>query len=488
METTTRIRPLEIVARENSVMEICASAKALENAGEYEAARDALSALWPRFNERPSVDGISIELQAELLLRAGALVGWLGSSSQVFNSQAFAKDLISESARLFALADAEEKVAEAQTDLAICYWREGAMDEARVWFQEAYSRSSAPANQLRALVNSTIVEISANRPVEALSLLDRAAPLLEITSDDAAVGRYHMQRGIVLRRLGGTENLDLALIENTAARVHFEKANHRRYLARLDNNTGNIFRQLGRYKEALDCLERASRTCAEIGDVGTGAQINETRARVFLAQSRNSDAEQMASLAVSVLTDGGEQSLLAEALEAQGIALARMERHQAALTTLKSAAEISETAGDPEAAGRTFLTLIEELIGFLAPADMRTFYREADRRLGERLTSETASRLRSCARLIIPSFLTESPLGPKVIGSLQDEVLRREGELIEKALEVADGSVTRAARQLGLTHQGLCYIINHRHQKLLGARSQIRIRRKSLIKKDKLKS
>ena len=89
---------------------------------------------------------------------------------------------------------------------------------------------------------------------------------------------------------------------------------------------------------------------------------------------------------------------------------------------------------------------------------------------------------------MIPSFLTESPLGPKVIGSLQDEVLRREGELIEKALEVAEGSVTRAARQLGLTHQGLCYIINHRHQKLLGARSPIRVRRKSLIKKDKLKS
>src|SRR5437588_719840 len=250
MATTARTGSLEIVGHKSPVVEICASAKALENAGENEAARDVLSALWPRFGERPLVDGLSIELQAELLLRAGALVGWLGSSSQVSSSQALAKDWISESARLFALADVEEKVAEAQTDLAICYWREGAMDEARVWFAEAASRSSAPANKLRIFVNSTIVEISDNRPVEALSLLDRAAPLLEIASDDAVIGRYHMQRGLVLRRLGGDENLDLALIENTAARVHFEKANHRRYLARLDNNTGYIFWKLRRYEEA----------------------------------------------------------------------------------------------------------------------------------------------------------------------------------------------------------------------------------------------
>ena len=47
------------------------------------------------------------------------------------------------------------------------------------------------------------------------------------------------------------------------------------------------------------------------------------------------------------------------------------------------------------------------------------------------------------------------------------------------------GSVTRAARTLGLTHQGLCYIINHRHQSLLSARAPIRVRRKPVIKKHK---
>ena len=58
--------------------------------------------------------------------------------------------LISESIRRFEEQDAREKVAEARTDLAICYWREGAMDEARIWFQSALETSKDPANQLRA--------------------------------------------------------------------------------------------------------------------------------------------------------------------------------------------------------------------------------------------------------------------------------------------------------------------------------------------------
>jgi hypothetical protein len=52
-------------------------------------------------------------------------------------------------------------------------------------------------------------------------------------------------------------------------------------------------------------------------------------------------------------------------------------------------------------------------------------------------------------------------------------------------LGVRISGVTRAARNLGLTHQGLCYIINHRHQELLTARTPVRVRRRSIIGKGK---
>src|SRR5258706_3972666 len=109
-------------------------------------------------------------------------------------------------------------------------------------------------------------------------------------------------------------------------------------------------------------------------------------------------------------------------------------------------------------------------------------YKEADDRLPHELDAETVSRLRACARLSIGNA-TPANVETPIPGSFEQEVHKRESDLISVALAQANGSVTRAARLLGLTHQGLCYIINHRHKDLLRARAPIRVRRKSIIKK-----
>jgi hypothetical protein len=66
--------------------------------------------------------------------------------------------------------------------------------------------------------------------------------------------------------------------------------------------------------------------------------------------------------------------------------------------------------------------------------------------------------------------------------SLDAEVLRYEGNLIRKALEESGGSVTRAARLLGVTHQGLAFILNGRHSDLLSIRTPVKRRRRSIIR------
>jgi tetratricopeptide (TPR) repeat protein len=455
----------------------------LQNRGEYEAACEALGGFWRGIGQRPEIGSLSAADQAEVLLRVGTLSGWLGSSGQIPGAQEFAKDLISESLRAFEALGDQEKVAEAQCDLAICYWREGALDEGRVWFKEALSRATIPVNKLRILVNRTTVELSSNRLQEALSFLEEAAPLLDCIDDPAAVGRFHMQKALVLRNIGGSENIDRALIENAAASINFEQANHRRYFARVENNIGFIFLELGRYEEALQHLDRALSTFIEIDDVGTAAQVNETRARVFLAQGQYIQAEKIAFTAVSTFESGGESTLLAEALEAQGIALARMGRRQNALAILERATHIAETAGNPQMSAKIRLTILEEVSSLLSPNEIRNMYQEADQGLGEPLSLEVSTRLRACARLLTSPMASSGAENLTIRGSFEEEVHKRESELIKSALDEAKGSVTRAARSLGLTHQGLCYIINHRHQQLLGARAPIRVRRKSIIKK-----
>ena len=447
----------------------CELARQFENAGDYEQARSALEGLWSVIGERPLTAGLELPTKAELLLRVGSLSGWIGSAQQIATAQEFAKDLIAESARIFASLGQQEKAVEAQTDLAICYWRAGAMDEAAVWFQEALSRATSVENRVRILINKAIVEIFSNQPDEALNLLNQAAPLLDHIEDHATHGRYHMQRALTFRRRGGPDDIDRALIENAAASFHLEQARHTRYLARVENNIGFILLELERHAEALEHLNKARHIFTTLKDSGSVAQVNETRARVFLAQKLYADAEQAASAAVTILERGDEHSLLSEALATRGIALAKLGRQQDAFATLSRSAEIAGTAGDRVASGRTQLIMIEQLKHHLSPADLFKLYLEAEERVGDTPDTETIERLRAASRITIAAG--QRALGKKmedllVSGSLKEEVRRYEGELIKRALDESQGQVTSAARRLGISHQGLCEILKSRHKGL----------------------
>ncbi|MDQ1559188.1 MAG: two-component system, NtrC family, response regulator AtoC, partial [Pyrinomonadaceae bacterium] len=73
--------------------------------------------------------------------------------------------------------------------------------------------------------------------------------------------------------------------------------------------------------------------------------------------------------------------------------------------------------------------------------------------------------------------------------SLEEEVRAYERNLIRLALDSAGGSITRAARLLNVTHQGLAYIVNGRHNDLLALRKPTRTRRVSLMRpENKVKS
>jgi len=399
----------------------------------------------------------------------GSLSGWIGSAQQISTAQEFAKDLIAESARIFAALGLQEKAVEAQTDLAICYWRAGALDEAAVWFEEALSGATSVENRVRILINKAIVAIFSNQLDEALNLLHQAAPLLDQIDDHATHGRYHMQRAIAFKRRGGPENLDRALIENAAASFHLEQARHTRYLARVENNLGSILMELERHDEALEHLNRARQIFTTVKDSGSVAQVNETSARVFLAQGRYSDAEQAAFAAVSILERGDEQSLISEALATRGIALAQLGRHQEAFETLSRSAEVAAMAGDRVASGRTRLIMVEQFKHHLAPADLFKLYLEADESVGDMPDADTVERLRLASRIAIAAAqraLGRSVKDVLVGATLREEVRRYEAELIKRAMDESQGQVTSAARMLGISHQGLCEMLKSRHKGL----------------------
>src|SRR5215211_5450287 len=185
--------------------------------------------LWAGVGTRPVLDELEEATAAEVLLRVGTLTGWLGSAKQIEGSQEEAKNLISESITRFEALGDVGKAAEAQTEVAFCYWRQGSYNEARVWLQEALGRLPAGTNngvRAVALLRLAIVERSAKRFHDALRIHVEAAPLLQKSSNDSLKGKFYNGFGFVLRNLGTTEKrndyIDRALIEYTAASYHFE--------------------------------------------------------------------------------------------------------------------------------------------------------------------------------------------------------------------------------------------------------------------------
>lgn len=117
---------------------------------------------------------------------------------------------------------------------------------------------------------------------------------------------------------------------------------------------------MGRYRDAHRHLDRAGATLRRLKDAGLLAQVDETRARVFIAQKKYADAERVISRAVQTLEQGGESALLADALTIQGVAWARLGAHETSIGVLRRAMTIAETVGALSNAGLAALALIEQ--------------------------------------------------------------------------------------------------------------------------------
>lgn len=345
----------------------CLLARREEDAGDYETARRIMSPFWRRAGEWPELEGLSEVARAEVLLRAGSLTGWIGSARRVEGAREVAKDLVSESISIFERLRLHDRLAEALTSLATCYWRSGAFDESRSVLRAAFEQVGDRHDELKgwALILSAVVENSAARPGESLRLLNEAAPLFERLENDSLKGRFHATLANSLQRLGTAENrtdyTDRALLEYAAASFHYERAGHERYLATIENNIGFLFYTLGRYDDAHEHLTRARSLLARIGDQLRAAQVDETRARVLLGQGLAAEAERAVKEAVATFEQSEEPALLAEALTTQATALSRLNCVEQASATYQNAINIAERAGSIENAGLAALSLLEEL-------------------------------------------------------------------------------------------------------------------------------
>jgi len=392
------------------------------------------------YGERPNLEGLEPTSAAEVLLRAGVLTGILGSKNQITDAQETAKNLITESLAKFEAVPYPKKIAEAQTELALCYWRTGEYNEARDVLKETLDHLTTDSElKAKAVLRLAIVEHETGRVIPALRLLRKQASLFEKIRNHTIKGGYHVVLGNLLENLWESEKqgeyLDRALVEYAAASYHFEKAEHKCYGANVEINLGFLYYKINRCKEAQEHLDKARRAHASLKDKIAIAEVDETRACVFLKEGRYAKAERAAFSSVRALQKGQRQSKLAEALITHGRALARLGSYGESLASFRGAIAFAEDTGNLHRAADAALAAFQEIGDHLATS-------EGDRVVSGRTFNEAKQLL--------------------------------EHDFIKRALDVYQGSITHAARSLGMSHQALNYMLHTRHTDLLQKRKPSR--------------
>ncbi|HEU0144026.1 MAG TPA: hypothetical protein VFQ47_04510, partial [Nitrososphaera sp.] len=192
---------------------------------------------------------------------------------------------------------------------------------------------------------------------------------------------------------------------------------------------------------------------------------------------RLTEAEKVINEVVNTLERGGEQALLTDALTIKATIQARL-GNEKSIDTFNYAIKLGEVAGAQCSAGLAAIGLIEEHGKSLSIHEIFKAYRSADSLLSHVQDIEAINRLRGCARIFVNRLCER---GSNFV--LQDAVLEYEAHFSQQALEEEEGGVTRAAHKLGMTHQGLGFILETRQQKIFSKRRPPRVRRKSVMKK-----
>lgn len=483
--TSSKLHTSHLSVNEEAVHR-CRIALDLKDKGDYQSAREAMGPLWRRVGERPETEGLHPLVAAEVLLSSGVLLCWMGSKGQVTNAQEAAKDFISESIRIYESVGDQQKIASAHAELAYCYWCDGALNEARIMFQKALQKLTTQGNtRARALLGLAVVEWSDSQLSEARRILTENASLFNKITNHAIKGAFHSHLANVLTNLATLEkrndHFQLAIDEYEKADDQFRLARNVIFRADVKNNVGFLLYKLSRFKKAHECLNEARRLRVRVKDRIGIAQIDDTRANVFIAQNKFKEAEAIAKNAVRVLERSGHQCLLTDALITHGIALARLKQFDRARFTFQKAIEVAHQVGALNKAGLAALTMIEEL-DELSPEASYAAYERASEWLSTSQSQDILLRLNAAAKKIFAKLsreLNQEDLNVSLTNracDLHAEVLKFEGRIIRQALAQSNGSVTRAALLLGLSYQGLAYIIASRHTDLLKERSPVRRR------------
>ena len=324
---------------------------ALERRGEFDQALNALRGIWEDTTEMPFIEGLDGRMSAEIYLRCGALIGFLGHIRQIPTSQERSKNLLTHARSVFLEIYDNEKIAECENYLALAYWRLGEFNEAESWVDESLSHELSPTSDTRlySQVIRNLVRLSQKRFAEiSLSFNELEQVFLEF-GDDFLTGNFYMNFGVAARNLG---DATAALKAHETARNHFVRSGNKIQVAMAENNLSHLYKHQRRFRDAHDAIDRASELFRDIGDRTREGFSYDTKALIYFDEGRFDAALEAVNRAITILGTSENFGYLTETITTKAKIQLHLDGFSTATLTLLEAVDLAKVRISEEAAHR----------------------------------------------------------------------------------------------------------------------------------------
>lgn len=312
-----------------------------EISGNHSLAFEILSPFWSDLSKMPETDGLSVGESAEVYLRCGSVVGFLGRSRKIENAQEIARKLLGVALERFQDLDLKEKIAECENIIALTYERIGKIPEAREHLQKALEIEIPQTHPTR--LYSHIIESLLNlAESNYLVILEHCAVQENIFLENANSlfkGCFFNNYGLALKNLNRN---DEALEKLLTARYWFTKAEHFVYCGLAENNLARLYTKDGRFIEAHHFAQKAENTFKLVGDVSREGFSLNTRAEIFLAEENFEKALEFTENSLKILEVDENLFYKTKVLKTKGDCLTKLGKLAEAKPIFEKALQIAD--------------------------------------------------------------------------------------------------------------------------------------------------
>jgi tetratricopeptide (TPR) repeat protein len=283
----------------------------LERSGRYDDALAELRDIWKDTTTFPDVANFEPRAAAEIVLRCGSLIGFLGHTKQILNSQEKSKNLLSEARTRFLDIYDVEKIAECENYLALAYWRTGELVEADTWIEQALLHNLPNSNKIRlySFIIKCLISFQPGKYDENISLLKSLENDFVNFGCNNLKGDFYNHYGLNLRKIG---KLPEALKKYKLAKQFHIKSGHQTSLATIENNTAYLYKAQNKFAEALEAINNATRIFNRIKDKTREGFSLDTKAQIHFAERKLEEALKTSDEAIAILAKSENKVYLVE--------------------------------------------------------------------------------------------------------------------------------------------------------------------------------